>query len=79
MNPANFPNMGMQSVGPQGMPQQPGLQRPANPMHAAQTRIYQSIQHNQQQYMPTGWQTTLPTQQRAANVYQMCHFQIKID
>ena len=77
MNPGNFPNMGMQSVGPLGMPQQAGLQRPANHMHAAQTRIFQLIQHNQQQYLPQGWQTTLPVQQRATNVFQMCNVRFK--
>ena len=77
MNPAGFPNMVMQSVGPQGMPQQAGLQRPNNPSQAAQARIYQLIHHNQQQYLPQGWQTTLPIQQRAANVYQMCSVRFK--
>ncbi|KAL8784085.1 MAG: hypothetical protein Q9195_009194 [Heterodermia aff. obscurata] len=68
MNPGGFPNMGMQSVGPQSMPQQGGLQRAPNPAQAAQARIYQLIQLNQQQYLPQGWQTTLPTQQRVANI-----------
>ena len=61
------------------MPQQGGLQRPANPVQAAQTRIYHLIQLNQQQYLPQGWQTTLPIQQRAANVYQMCNLRFEID
>lgn len=71
MNPAHFSNMGMQPIGPQGVPQQGGPQRPANPAQAAQARIFQLIQLNQQHFPTQGWQTTLPTQQRANNVFQM--------
>ena len=59
-------------MGPQAVPQQGGPKRAVNAVQAAQARIMQMIQLNQQQYPVQGWQTTLPIQLRVTNVFHMC-------
>ena len=74
MNPANFANMSVPQMGPQtqAVPQQGGPKRAVNAVQAAQARIMQLVQLNQQQYPVQGWQTTLPIPLRVTNVFHMC-------